>query len=90
MVTMAQSAANGCNTHTHVDRTHSLTHLHQHSYNHVVRKASSAITEFGIEFIIYFLRYLREGEQTGVPGEKTTDSLPANRYHTLEEKIQRS
>ena len=21
----------------HVDRTHSLTHLHQHSYNHVVR-----------------------------------------------------
>ena len=23
-----------CSTHTHVDRTHSLTHLHQHSYNH--------------------------------------------------------
>ena len=35
-------------TRTHVDRTHSLTHLHQHSYNHVLRSASSAITEFGI------------------------------------------
>ena len=47
---MAQSAANWRNyTHSHVDRTHSLTHLHQHSYNHVVRSASSVITEFGIE-----------------------------------------
>ena len=27
MVTMAQSAANWCNTHTHVDRTYSLTHF---------------------------------------------------------------
>ena len=34
MVTMVQSAANWRNTHTPVDRTHSLTHLHQHSYNH--------------------------------------------------------
>ena len=50
MVTMAQSAANWRNTHIHVDRTHSLTHLHKHSYNHVVRSASSAITEFGIDF----------------------------------------
>ena len=32
MVTMAQSAANWRNTHTHMDRTHSLTHL-QHSHN---------------------------------------------------------
>ena len=38
-------------THTHVDRTHSLTHLHQDSYNHAVRNASSAITEFGIEIL---------------------------------------
>ena len=38
MVTMAQSAANWRNTHTHVNHTHSLTQLHQHSYNHVVRK----------------------------------------------------
>ena len=27
MVTMAQSAVNRRNTHTHVDRTHSLTHF---------------------------------------------------------------
>ena len=27
MVTMAHSAVNWCNTHTHVDRTHSLTHI---------------------------------------------------------------
>ena len=43
MVTVAQSAANLRNTHTHMDRTHSLMHLHQPSYNHVVRSASSAI-----------------------------------------------
>ena len=40
----SQSAANWRNTHTHMGRTHSLTHFHQHSYNHVVRSASSAIT----------------------------------------------
>ena len=39
MVTIAQSAAIWCNTHTHVDCTHSLTLLHQHSYNHIVRSA---------------------------------------------------
>ena len=49
MITMAQSTMN---THTHVGHTHSLTHVHQHSYNHVVRSASSAITEFGISFIL--------------------------------------
>ena len=43
---MAQSAANWRNTHTQVDCTHSLTHLHQHNYNHVVRSANSAITEY--------------------------------------------
>ena len=44
MVTMAQSAANWRNTHTHMDRTHSLTHLQlQHSYSHVVWNASLAI-----------------------------------------------
>ena len=50
MVSMAQSAANWRNMHTHLDRTHSLAHLHQHSYNHVVWNAISAITEFGINF----------------------------------------
>ena len=44
MVTMAQSTANWHNMHTHVDRTHSLTHLHQHSYNQIVRNPSSAIS----------------------------------------------
>ena len=48
MVTTAQSVANWRNTHTHVDLTHSLTHLHQHRYNYVARSASSAIIEFGI------------------------------------------
>ena len=43
MVTMAKNAANWSNTHTDMDRTHSLKHLRQHSYNHVVRSASSAI-----------------------------------------------
>ena len=39
MVTMAQtqSASNWRNMHTHADRTHSLTHLLQHSYNHFVQ-----------------------------------------------------
>ena len=49
MVTKAQSTANWRNMHTHMDRVHLLTHLHQHSYNQVARSASSAITEFGIE-----------------------------------------
>ena len=53
MVTIAQSAANWCNTHTRMDRTHSLTHLHQHSSNHIVQSASSAVTEFGIKFFFH-------------------------------------
>ena len=36
----------------------SLTHLHQHSYNHVMKSTSTAITEVGIKFL--FWRYLRE------------------------------
>ena len=35
---MAQSATNWRNTHTHVDLTHSLTLLHQHSYNCCVKR----------------------------------------------------
>ena len=58
MVAMAQSAINWRNTHTHVNRTHSLTHL-QCSYNHVVRSASTAIAEFGIKF------YLKVPEREG-------------------------
>ena len=53
MVNMAQSAVNWRNMHSHVDHTHSLTHLHQHSYKHIVQKATSAITE-SVESIFYF------------------------------------
>ena len=35
---MTQSAANWRNTHTHVDRTRTLTHLRQHSFNHICAK----------------------------------------------------
>ena len=49
---MAQSAASWHNTHTHVNRTHSLkTYINTVTNNHVVRSASSAITEFGIAII---------------------------------------
>ena len=61
MVTMAQSAANWRNTHTHVDRMHSLTHLqlHQHSYyNHFVRKRQ--LSYYRIWNQILFDWYLRE------------------------------
>ena len=56
---MAQSAANWNNTqHSRASHafTHSLTST-QSSYNHVVRSASSAIRELGIEFL--FWRYLK-------------------------------
>ena len=49
---MAQSTANWRNTHTHMDRMHSLTHLHRCGYNHV-RSAISAITEFVIKFYLW-------------------------------------
>ena len=41
---------------TQVDHTHSLAHLHQHSWSHFVQSASSVSTEFGIKF--FFGRYL--------------------------------
>ena len=54
MVTMAQSAANWRNTHTQwIARIHSYG-LHQHSYNHVVRSASSAIQRQNLESNFYF------------------------------------
>ena len=34
---------------------HSHTDLHQHSYSHVVRSASSAITQFGIKLMSVFI-----------------------------------
>ena len=82
----------GANTHIHVDHTYSLTHLHQHSYNHFVWSSNSAITELGIKFL--FGRYQRGGGGGGVGANQSTwrsppsDNLLANRYHILEEKIQ--
>ena len=52
MVAMAQSAANWRDTHTHVG-SHVFTPIPtptQLQPDHVVRSASSAISEFGIEF----------------------------------------
>ena len=55
------------NTHTHVNRTHSLTHLHQHSYNHVVLKRQ--LSYYRIWNRIFTLKVAEGGEQIGVPGE---------------------
>ena len=65
MVTMAKSTLNWCNTHTHVGRTHSLTHLHQHSYNHIM--PPQLLQNLNSNF--WGRRHLREGEQTVVPRE---------------------
>ena len=61
MVTMTQSAANWRNTHTHVDRTHSLTHwltstqlephthtLHTHTYTHTWVRARTHTRTYNI------------------------------------------
>ena len=45
MVTMAESAAKCSDMHTHMDHTHSITHLRQRSYNHVVRKAPAQLLQ---------------------------------------------
>ena len=79
-----QRAVNRRNTHTHLDRTHLLARLHQHRYNHVVRSASSAITHFGIDCF-----YVEDTSERGSKPGDNLDSLPTNRHHILEEKIQR-
>ena len=77
MVTMAQRAANWCSTHTNVDHSHSLTHLRQHSYNHVVRSASSAVAEFGIKFL-----FLKAWRRARVPGENSRQPARLSVSHT--------
>ena len=60
MVTIAQSAANWRNTHSHGSHpfSDSLTHLHQHSYNHVMRSASSAISfQCMLGLFVYTIQY---------------------------------
>ena len=62
MATMAQSAATELAQHAHSSGSHALTHFHQYSCKHFVRSASSAVTEFGIEFLSFrrYLRYLNQ------------------------------
>ena len=62
--------------HAHARGSQAFIHSHTYinSYNHVVRIAGWAISEFGIEFLIW--RYLREGEQTGVPRENPPTACP--------------
>ena len=63
MVNMAQSAVNWHNTHTHRDHTHPLTHLHQLSYNQVVRSTSSAITFQQIDTTVLILGFYQMGSK---------------------------
>ena len=72
---MVQSAANWCNTHTHMDRTHSLTHLHQYSYDRPLC-AKRQLSYYRIWNKKIFWRYLKEGEQTRVPREKLLTACP--------------
>ena len=87
MVTMAQSAANWRNTHTHVDRTHSLTHFTSTQLQ--PRGAKRQLSYYRILESIFIFKVPEGGGSKPEYPEKTPDSLPANRYHILEEKIQR-
>ena len=49
-VTMAQSGANCRNTHTRVDRTHSLTHLYQHSTITVCKAPAQLLQNLELNF----------------------------------------
>ena len=85
MITMAQSAADWRNTHSHGSHafTHTLTSTKLQPL--CAKRQLTYITEFGINF--YFTR--GRGSKQEYP-EKNPDSLPINRwYDTLEEKIQR-
>ena len=64
-------------TDTHMDYTHSLTQLHQHSYNHNMRSASSTVTEFGIKF--YFEGTQERGSKLEYP-EKNPYRLKMNTF----------
>ena len=84
MVTMAQSAVNW--------RTLTwITHIHSHTYINTVRTTlceapAQLLHNLGSNF--YFKGTWERGSKPEYP-EKNPDSLPANRYHIFEEKIQR-
>ena len=84
MFTMVQSEANWRNTHTPVDRTHSLTtQLHQHSYiNTVTTTLCEAPAELLHNLESTFWGKVPDG---GVANwgtqRKPPTALPVNRYH---------
>ena len=82
MVTMAQSAANWRNTHTHVDCTHLLTHFTSTQLQ-PRNCAKRQLSYYGIWNRIFILK-VREGEGANrSTRRKIPDILPANRYHII-------
>ena len=89
MVTVAQSAANWRNTHTDVDRTHSLLTSSAQLQPRCATEAPAQPLQ-NLKSNCTLKTPEGGGRQTGVPGEKIPTALPADRYHVLlEEKIQR-
>ena len=89
MVTIAQSAVNWRNTaHTHVDRTHSLTHKHQHSGNHffILCEAPAQLVHI-LESIFILKAYLGEREQTGEYPEKKNCPLIGITYYRRKSNV---
>ena len=82
MVTIDQSAANWRNTQTQADRTHPLTHLHQHSYNHWLC-AKLKLSYYRNWNQIYILKVPEGGGENWSTQRKNPDSLPANWYHII-------
>ena len=74
MFTMAQSATNWGNTHTHVDRIHSLTHLHQHSYK--LCGAKRQLNYYRIWNQIFILKVPEGGGANRSTWKKNHDCLP--------------
>ena len=86
MVTMAQSTMNWRNTHTYMDHTHSLTLT---STQPQPRCAKRQLSYYRI-WNQFFILKIPEGGGANRSTQRTPppDSLPANQYHILEEKIQ--
>ena len=84
MVTMAQSATNWRNAW--------IVNIHSHMYIYTVTttlcEAPARLLQ-NLEPIFSFEGMWGRGIKKPEYPEKNPDSLPANRYHTLEEKIQR-
>ena len=87
MVTMAQSAPNWRITHT----VTWIARIHSHTYINIATttlcEAPAQLLQ-NLESNFFFEGTWGRGGKPEYP-EKTPDSLPANRYHILEEKFQR-